>query len=286
MRVAPARRRTRKLFKGNKAALAGTMAVTLIVLMAVLAPVLAPDGADAINLRARMQPPSSTHWFGTDELGRDILNRVIWGARPSLMVGVVSVAMASVVGTILGLLAGYLGGAADGIIMRAMDIILSFPLLLLALVILSLFGQSLWNIMVAVAIASLPQYARVVRGSVLSVKRMEYVEAASSLGARHGRILFKHILGNVFAPLIVLATVRVAAAITIEAALSFLGFGDPSAATWGNIVAAGRPYLMNAPWVATLGGLAISVTVLGLNLMGDGLRDAMDPRLKGIATPG
>jgi len=287
--VTRARRRRPSLlrfFKGNWAAVAGLVIVVLVVLMAILAPLLAPYGAEEINLRARMQPPSGAHLLGTDELGRDILSRVIWGARPSLMVGVVSVLMASVVGTLLGLVAGYAGGRTDALLMRAMDIILAFPLLLLALVVLSLFGQSLWNIMVAVAIASIPQYARVVRGSVLSVKGMEYVEAVASLGAGHMRVLFRHILGNVLTPLIVLATVRVAAAITIEAALSFLGFGDPSAATWGNIVATGRPYLTSAPWIATLGGLIISITVLGLNLLGDGLRDAMDPRLKGVATPG
>jgi peptide/nickel transport system permease protein len=275
-----------KAFKGNRAAVVGAVVVSLIILVAVFAPFIAPFDPEAINLRARMKPPSAEHWFGTDELGRDIVSRVVWGARPSLMVGFVSVAIATVVGTLFGLLSGYLGEAVDSLIMRVMDIVLSFPLLLLALVVLSLFGQSLWNIMLAVAVASVPQYARVVRASVLSVKRLEYVEAVSGLGAGHGRILFKHILGNVLAPLIVLATVRVAAAITIEAALSFLGFGDPSAATWGNIVATGRPYLTNAPWIATLGGLAISVTVLGLNLLGDGLRDAMDPRLKGAATPG
>jgi len=283
--AAPGARRQRfrfgRLFKGNRAAQAGAVVVVLVVLMALLAPFVAPYEPEAIDLRARMQPPSAAHWFGTDELGRDVLSRVVWGARPSLLVGLVSVAMASLVGTLLGLVAGYAGGRTDALIMRLMDIVLAFPLLLLALVVLSLFGQSLCNIMVAVAVASVPQYARVVRGSVLAVKRMEYVEAVASLGAGHLRILFRHVLGNVLAPLIVLATVRVAAAITVEAALSFLGFGDPSAATWGNIVATGRPYLTNAPWIATLGGLAISVTVLGLNLVGDGLRDAMDPRLKG-----
>jgi peptide/nickel transport system permease protein len=286
--AAPPRRRPGLLrsFQGNKAALAGAIVVSLIILIAIFAPLLAPYGPEAINLRSRMQPPSAAHWFGTDELGRDILSRVIWGARPSLMVGVVSVAMACIIGTVLGLLAGYAGKASDAIIMRVMDIIMAFPLLLLALVIVSLFGQDLWNIMIAVAVASIPQYARVVRGSVLSVRKLEYVEAISSLGARHGRILFRHILGNVLAPLIVLATVRVAAAIVIEAALSFLGFGDPSAATWGNIVATGRPYMVNAPWIAGLGGLAIMITVLGLNLLGDGLRDAMDPRLQGATTPG
>ncbi|HLR47275.1 MAG TPA: ABC transporter permease [Deinococcales bacterium] len=270
-----------RFFRGNHAALIGGIVVGLIVLMAIFAPSIAPYDAEAIDLRARMHPPSAEHWFGTDELGRDILSRVIYGARPSLMVGIVSVLMASIVGTLLGLTAGYTGGLTDALIMRFMDIIMSFPLLLLALVILSLFGQSLLNIMVAVAVASVPHYARVVRGSVLTVRRMEYVEAVSSLGAGHIRIIFRHVLGNILAPLIVLATVRVAAAIVIEASLSFLGFGDPTAATWGNIIATGRPYMANAPWIAALGGVAISITVLALNLLGDGLRDAMDPRLRG-----
>ena len=284
---APRRRQSPllRLFRGNHAALIGGIVVLLIVLMAVFAPSLAPYDPEAIDLRARMQPPGAAHWFGTDELGRDILSRVIFGARPSLMVGLVSVLMASVVGTVLGLVAGYAGGVADALIMRFMDIIMSFPLLLLALVILSLFGQSLLNIMIAVAVASVPQYARVVRGSVLTVRRMEYVEAISSLGAGHIRIIFRHVFANILAPLIVLATVRVAAAIVIEASLSFLGFGDPTAATWGNIIATGRPYMVNAPWIAALGGVAISITVLALNLLGDGLRDAMDPRLRGATGP-
>lgn len=274
-----------RVFGGNAAALIGAIVVAVIVLLAIFAPLVAPFDPEAINLRARMQPPSTAHWFGTDELGRDILSRVIHGARPSLMVGLVSVAMATIVGTLLGLIAGYAGGTADAVIMRLMDIIMSFPLLLLALVLVSLFGQNLFNIMLAVAVASVPQYARVVRGSVLSVRRMEFVEAIASLGAGHGRIIFRHVLTNILAPLIVLATVRVAAAIVIEASLSFLGFGDPTAATWGNIIATGRPYMVNAPWIAALGGIAISVTVLALNLLGDGLRDAMDPRLRGATGP-
>lgn len=285
----PVRRRQKsaleRAFRSNKAALAGAIVVSLIVLMAIFAPGLAPFDPEAINLRNRMQPPGAEHWFGTDELGRDILSRVIFGARPSLMVGLVSVAMASIIGTLLGLISGYAGRTTDAIIMRLMDIIMSFPLLLLALVIVSLFGQSLLNIMIAVAVASIPHYARVVRGSVLSVRRMEYVEAIASLGAGHSRIIFRHVFINILAPLIVLATVRVAAAIVIEASLSFLGFGDPTAATWGNIISTGRPYMVNAPWIAALGGLAISVTVLALNLLGDGLRDAMDPRLKGATGP-
>ena len=274
-----------RLFKGNVAALIGAIVVACIVLMAIFAPLIAPFDPEAINLRARMQPPSAEHVFGTDELGRDILSRVIFGARPSLMVGLVSVAMACVVGTILGLVAGYVGKATDAIIMRVMDILMSVPLLLLALVIVSLFGQSLINIMIAVAVASIPQYARVVRGSVMSVRKLEYVEAVSSLGAGHIRVIFGHVLGNILAPLIVLATVRVAAAIVIEASLSFLGFGDPTAATWGNIISTGRPYMINAPWISALGGVAISVTVLALNLLGDGLRDMMDPRLRGATGP-
>lgn len=280
----PARRR--KLFRGNTLAYVGLLVVALIAAIAIFAPLLSPFDPEAINLRARMQPPSGAHWFGTDELGRDILSRVIWGARPSLMVGLVSVAMATVVGSLIGLIAGYVGGAVDTVLMRVMDIVLSFPLLLLSLVIISLFGQGLFNIMVAVAVGSIPQFARVVRGTVLSVRQLEYVEAASSIGASTVRVMFRHVLANSLAPLIVLATVRVAAAITIEAALAFLGFGDPSAATWGNIVSSGRPYMTNAPWISGLGGLAISITVLSLNLLGDGLRDAMDPRLKRATNPG
>jgi len=270
------------LFKGNRAAVVGLFVVVAVVLMAVFAPWLAPFDPDGVNLRARMQPPSAQHWLGTDEVGRDILSRVIWGARPSLAVGLVSVLMASTVGIALGVLAGFFGGRLDALLMRLVDMILAFPLLLLALVVLALFGQTLFNIMLAVAIASLPQYARVARGSVLSIKHVEFVEAVGALGAGKLRIMLRHILPNIAAPLIVLATVRVAAAIVIEAALSFLGFGDPTAATWGNIVATGRPYLESAPWISTLGGLVITITVLGLNLLGDGLRDAMDPRLKGV----
>lgn len=270
------------LFKGNRAAVVGLFVVLAVVLMAVFAPWLAPFDPDGVNLRARMQPPSAQHWLGTDEVGRDILSRVIWGARPSLAVGLVSVLMASTVGIALGVLAGFFGGRLDALLMRLVDMILAFPLLLLALVVLALFGQTLFNIMLAVAIASLPQYARVARGSVLSIKHVEFIEAVGALGAGKLRVMVRHILPNIAAPLIVLATVRVAAAIVIEAALSFLGFGDPTAATWGNIVATGRPYLESAPWISTLGGLVITVTVLGLNLLGDGLRDAMDPRLKGV----
>lgn len=275
-----------RLFKGNRAAVAGLVVVVLVAGMAVFAPLLAPYDPDRVNLRARMQPPSAQHWLGTDEVGRDILSRVIWGARPSLAVGLVSVLMASVVGVTLGLVAGYFGGRLDALLMRVIDMILAFPLLLLALIILALFGQTLFNIMLAVAIASVPQYARVTRGSVLAVREVEFVEAIGALGAGKLRVLLRHVLPNVAAPIIVLATVRVAAAIVIEAALSFLGFGDPTAATWGNIVATGRPYLESAPWISTLGGLVITITVLGLNLLGDGLRDAMDPRLRGAAQPG
>lgn len=275
-----------RLFKGNVGAVVGAVVVLLVILMAIFAPWLAPFDPDGVNLRARMVPPNATHWLGTDEVGRDILSRVIWGARPSLMVGLVSVLMASIGGVALGLVAGFFGGRLDALLMRIVDMVMAFPLLLLALVVLSLFGQTLFNIMVAVAIASIPHYARVTRGSVLSMREQEFVEASHALGARSGRTLMRHVLPNVIAPIIVLATVRVAAAIVIEAALSFLGFGDPTAATWGNIVATGRPYLDSAPWISTLGGLVITVTVLGLNLLGDGLRDAMDPRLRGTTRPG
>lgn len=259
-----------------------TVVLVAIVLIAILAPLLFPEGAERVNLRARMLPPSGAHWLGTDEVGRDIVARLVWGARSSLMVGLVSVAVATVVGVLLGLVAGYFGGLADTIIMRAIDILMAFPLLILALILLALFGQSLVVIMLAVAIASIPQFARVTRGSVLAIRHNEYVDAIAGLGARSPRILLRHVLPNILAPVVVLTTVRVAAAITIEAALSFLGLGDPTAATWGNVVATGRPYLERAPWIATFGGLVITVTVLSLNIIGDYLRDRLDPRLRGV----
>lgn len=274
------RRRRRNRFTKNSIAVVGLAVVLLVGAMALLAPLIAPFDPEAINLRARMQPPSTAHWFGTDELGRDILSRIIFGARPSLMVGFVSVGLATLIGSVMGLVAGFFGGAIDSAIMRFVDIMLAFPLLLLSLVIIALFGQGLTNVMIAVAVGSIPQFARVVRGSVMSVKELEYVEAARSIGASTSAIMFRHVLANALAPLIVLATVRVASAITIEAALAFLGFGDPTAATWGNIVSSGRPYMMSAPWVSGFGGLAITLTVLALNFLGDGLRDLMDPRLK------
>lgn len=278
------RRRRRNPFTKNSIAVVGLAIVLLVGAMALLAPLIAPFDPEAINLRARMQPPSAAHWFGTDELGRDILSRIMFGARPSLMVGLVSVGLATLIGSVMGLVAGFFGGAIDSVIMRFVDIMLAFPLLLLSLVIIALFGQGLTNVMVAVAVGSIPQFARVVRGSVMSVKELEYVEAARSIGASVPSIMFRHVLINALAPLIVLATVRVASAITIEAALAFLGFGDPTAATWGNIVSSGRPYMTSAPWVSGFGGLAITVTVLALNLLGDGLRDLMDPRLKRATT--
>jgi peptide/nickel transport system permease protein len=278
------RSRILRAFRGNRAAVVGLFVVVLVVIMAVFAPWLAPQQPDKVNLRMRMKPPSSAYVLGTDEVGRDLLSRVIWGSRVSLMVGVVSVAIASVAGVALGLVAGYFGKTTDRVIMGLMDIMLSFPLLLLSMVLVAILGQSLLNIMLAVGISSVPQYARLVRSSVLSIREREFVQAGVALGSSHRRILWKHILPNVLTPIVVMATIRVASAILIEASLSFLGLGDPTQPTWGSIVAAGRPYIQNAPWISTFGGLAITVTVLGLNMLGDGLRDALDPRLRRVAS--
>ena len=272
-----------RMFRGNLAAVLGAVVVVLVTVTALFAPYLAPYSPDEINLRNRMKPPSVEHVLGTDEVGRDLLSRIIWGSRVSLMVGAVSVVIASAAGITLGLLAGYFGGRVDRTVMGIMDVMLSFPLLLLAMVLVAVLGQSLLNIMIAVGISSIPQYARVVRSSVLSVREREFVEAGVAMGAHHLRIIWKHILPNVAGPIIVMATIRIANAILIEASLSFLGMGDPTAPTWGSIVASGRPYIETAPWISAFGGLAITLTVLGLNLLGDGLRDHFDPRLRRLA---
>lgn len=269
-----------RLFRGNKAAVAGTFVTLIVLLTALLAPYLAPEPPDAVNLRRRMQPPSAEHLLGTDEMGRDILSRIVWGSRISLRVGFAAVAIAAAIGIPIGLASGYFGGRIDRLLMGLIDIMLSFPLLLLSMVLVAVLGQSIANVMLAVGMAGVPQYARTVRASVLSLREREFVQAGVAMGSRHIRIIWRHVLPNVLGPVIVIATIGMATAILVEASLSFLGLSDPTVATWGSIVAAGRTYLENAPWISTFGGLAITVTVIGLNLLGDGLRDALDPRLK------
>ena len=262
-------------------AVLGTALLVAIAAGALSAPLIAPADPLRQSSAQALYPPSWQHPFGTDQFGRDILSRTIYGARISLPAGLASVGIAALTGTLLGLVAGYFPGWTRSIIMRLTDVLMAFPFMLLALAIGAMLGRDPKNLVLAVAIAFLPQYIRVVQAATSQVAHMEYVVAAQLIGAGHGRILFSHILPNVSAPVVVLAAQGVALAILTETALSFLGLGPaPPTPEWGIMLAEGRSYLHDAWWIATFPGLAIAVTVLAVNLVGDALRDALDPRLR------
>lgn len=269
--------------KRNKMAILGLIILIILVLLAVFADVIANYDNVVIkqNLAHRLQGPSAAHWLGTDEFGRDIFARLVHGTRVSLQVGIVAVGISIVIGGILGAVAGYYGGKLDNTIMRIMDIFLAVPSILLAIAIVSALGPSIINLMLAISISSVPSYARIVRASVLSIRDQEFIEAAKAIGASNTRIIFRHIIPNSLAPVIVQATLGVASAILSTAGLSFIGLGiQPPAPEWGSMLSGGRQYLRYAWWVTTFPGVAIMITILSLNLLGDGLRDALDPRLK------
>ena len=269
--------------KRNKMAVLGLIILIILVLLAVFADVIANYDNVVIkqNLAHRLQGPSAAHWLGTDEFGRDIFARLVHGTRVSLQVGIVAVGISIVIGGILGAVAGYYGGKLDNTIMRIMDIFLAVPSILLAIAIVSALGPSIINLMLAISISSVPSYARIVRASVLSIRDQEFIEAAKAIGASNTRIIFRHIIPNSLAPVIVQATLGVASAILSTAGLSFIGLGiQPPAPEWGSMLSGGRQYLRYAWWVTTFPGVAIMITILSLNLLGDGLRDALDPRLK------
>lgn len=269
--------------KKNKMAMVGLIIMLILILLALFANKIADYDEVAIkqNTAIRFQGPSKEHWLGTDEFGRDMFARIIHGARISLMVGVVAVSIAIAIGGTLGAIAGYYGGRIDNIIMRAMDIFLAIPSILLAIAIVSAMGANLFNLMLAIGVSSIPGYARIVRASVLMVKDQEFVEAARAIGASDSRIIRKHIIPNALAPVIVQGTLGVASAILSTAGLSFIGLGvQKPRPEWGAMLAGGRDFLRRAPHVTTFPGLAIMITILALNLLGDGLRDALDPRLK------
>jgi peptide/nickel transport system permease protein len=269
--------------KKNNMAMAGLAILSVIILLAIFADVIAPYDSVAIkqNLKDRLQGPSGAHIFGTDEYGRDMFARLIHGARVSLQVGILAVGISIILGGTLGAVAGYYGGKLDNIIMRIMDVFLAVPSILLAIAIVSALGPNLFNLMLAISISSVPGYARIVRASVISIRDQEFVEAAKAIGADDFRIIFKHIIPNALAPVIVQGTLGVAGAILSTAGLSFIGLGiQPPAPEWGAMLSGGRQYLRYAPHVTTIPGIAIVITILALNLVGDGLRDALDPRLK------
>ncbi len=274
----PARRALRRLIK-RKGAVIGLAVLSLFIVLAVFAPLISPYDAIATSWSLVRKPPSAPHWFGTDELGRDVLARVIYGARASLLAGLISVTLAMSIGVPLGLLAGYRGGLVDALISRMTDAMLACPFLILAIALAAFLGPSLGNAMIAIGVSATPVFIRLTRAQVMGVKVEDYVEAARSIGNPPWRIALVHILPNILPALLVQATLSIAAAIIAEAALSFLGLGQqPPAPSWGSMLNAAQRFLTNAPWMAIWPGLAIFLVVLSLNLVGDGLRDALDPR--------
>lgn len=270
-----------KRYRKNKLALFGASLVGIVILFALFAPLLAPYPYEEQHLQDSLLAPNSKYLFGTDLFGRDILSRVIYGARTSLLVGFGAVTMGAAVGVVIGAAAGYFGGIADNALMRLIDIVLAIPPLLMAISISAMLGPGLFNAVVAISIGSLGGFARITRASVLSVRGQEYIEAVRALGASDLRIIVKHIFPNIAAPLIVQVSLNVASSILAGAALSFIGLGvQPPIAEWGAMLSAGRSYIRFNWWLTAFPGLAIMLTVYGFNLMGDGLRDALDPRLK------
>ena len=274
--------RFRRIFFGRGVVRFGAVVITFLVLIAILAPWIAPYDPVKISLTERLQGPSWNHWLGTDNYGRDTLSRLIYGARTSLYVGLSSVGLASLVGMIMGGVAAYYGGGIEAIIMRFIDALLAIPVVVLALVIAALLGGGVGNVIIALAISQLPQYARLMHGQVLSVKENDYILAVRSLGANDLRILVRHLFMNSFSPLIVQFTLRLGSTILAEASLSFLGLGiTPPTPAWGAMISDGREYLQELPIMSIAPGFVIMLVVFAFNMVGDGLRDALDPRLRG-----
>jgi len=270
----------RRLLK-NRGAAVGGFIFLLIIVVAVIAPWLAPYNPIKLNVSDSLQSPSGRHWLGTDQFGRDTLSRIVFGSRVSVAMGLVAVAISVVGGSVLGLVSGYFRGMTDMLVSRLVDVMLGFPGILLALVVIAVLGTNLRSAMIAVGVSGMPIFIRVVRGSTLSAREYQYVEAARVVGCGHFRILFRHVMPNVSAPVIVLSTLGIPSAIIAGAALSFLGLGiKPPTADWGEMLSNGRSFMSTAWWLSTFPGLALMVMVMAINLFGDGLRDALDPRMK------
>ncbi|HXC93271.1 MAG TPA: oligopeptide ABC transporter permease [Geobacteraceae bacterium] len=267
-------------FTSNRFAATGALIVLALFALSFLAPYITPYSPDDLDAYRVLLPPSADHWMGTDELGRDVLTRIIYGARISLKVGFVAVGIAAFLGTIAGLLAGYFGGWLDQLLMRLVDIMLCFPTFFLILAVIAMLEPSIWYIMIIIGLTGWMGVARLVRAEVLSLRERDFVVAARCIGASHTRIIFRHILPNAMSPVFVSATLGVAGAILTESALSFLGIGvQPPVPSWGNMLTAGKDYLEFAWWLSLFPGVAILVTVIAYNLVGEGLRDALDPRI-------
>lgn len=276
--LAPQQNRVWRKLRRHNSALIGGAVVAFFAAVALLAPLIAGDPAATSFLTIR-KPPSALHWFGTDELGRDIFDRMVWGARASLLAGAISVSFAVIVGVPFGLVAGYFGGWWDAVISRATEALLATPFLILAIALAAFLGPSLTNAMIAIGLSAMPIFVRLTRGQVISVRTEDYVEGARAIGLADHWIIVRYILPNVFAPILVQTTLTIATAIIAEAALSFLGLGQqPPDPSWGSMLNVAKNYMSQAPWMAMWPGAAIFLVVLGFNLLGDGLRDALDPR--------
>ncbi len=273
---------TYQILKSSKLTWIGTIIFAIVTLMAIFAPYLTPYDPISQDPLAVLQEPSALHWMGTDSYGRDVWTRMLYGARISLFISVVAVVAAMIIGGALGIVAGYYGGRVDMMIMRVMDIMLSFPTLIMGLIVVAMLGASMTNLVIAIALTVIPKFARVARAPTLSVKKREYIEACYALGYSDIRIMVFHILPNVFGEVLVIGSLWIATAIRIEASLSFIGLGiKPPTPTWGGIIREGFNNFLDAPWIATYAGLAVLVVVFSLNLIGDGVRDAVDPKLRG-----
>ncbi len=265
--------------RDNTAAVVGLVIILFLMLVAILGPLIMPYDPNFSDMTKSFLQPNAQHWFGTDQLGRDIFSRIIAGTRISLSVGLIAVIISLTIGVILGSIAGYFGGKLDTIIMRIMDMMLSIPSILLAIAFMAALGKGIDKAVIAIGLVSIPEYARIVRGSILSVKENDYVQAARVVGCKHSRIIFKHILPNVLSSIVVRATLGISTAVLDTSALGFLGLGvQPPAAEWGDMLGRARGFIFTAPYTLIFPGIAITITVLAFNLLGDGLRDALDPK--------
>ncbi len=277
----PRRPAVARVLLSSSATTLGVALILLILLMAVIGPLIAPYPFDEMNLADKLSGPTTKHWLGTDQFGRDIMTRVFHGAQVSLLVGAGGTAVAMLLGVLLGSAAGYYGRWLDEVLMRLIDIIMAFPFIVLAIVLAWVIGPGMNNLILVIGILRTPQFARLTRGSVLSIKQKDYVDAARAIGVRGPVILWRHILPNCISTILIYASLSIATAISTEAALSFLGLGiQPPRPSWGIMLAEGQRFMFDAPWMATFPGIAISLTILGYNLLGDGLRDALDPRIR------
>ncbi len=267
----------------NKGALVGLAIIVLLVLVAIFGPLIEPYDPNETDMSVSFKPPSAEHWFGTDQLGRDLFSRIIDGTRISLTVGLAAVAMSLAVGTLFGAIAGYRGGKTDTVIMRVMDMMLAIPSILLAIAFMAALGKGLDKAVIAIGLVSIPEYARIVRGCILSVKENDYIQAARVVGNKSGRVVFRHIMPNILSSIVVRATLGISTAVLETSALGFLGLGvQPPFAEWGDMLGRARGFIFSAPYTLIFPGIAITITVLAFNLLGDGLRDALDPKSRKI----